>query len=63
MLRLKSSHRFTGMEDSIARGFNLGVEEGVCSCAPSSLCSSPNLEVERSSLVIESKEMVFSFEL
>lgn len=62
MLRLKSSHRFTGMEDSIARGY-LGVEEGVCSCAPSSFYSSPNLEVERSSLVIESKEMLFSFEL
>lgn len=50
------------MEDSIARGY-LGVEEGVCSCAPSSFYSSPNLEVERSSLVIENKEMVFSFEL
>lgn len=63
LLRVVSGHRFTGTGEMTARGFYLGVAEGMCSCDPSLLYRPPNPEMDRDGLIIESKELVFSFEL
>lgn len=58
MLRVKLSHRFTDTEDIIARGFNLGVEDGYVPVAPlTPLQSSKSGSGESQSS--NSKEMVF----